>query len=311
MNRREVALALGEAFAIIVGVFVSSAVLLGFLPRMAASLPFSLSAEGWANLGMVVTLAVVATIHVHQYLQDKRSAIQKDAKETPRISLLRISPMGIATAALAVLIIGWLGMEVRSLHRDLVQVHSEQQELVLTVRSLKARGGELESNLEEQQGITALFQSQLVEREERIVALEHQVDEMREPLAMAVEAAPRAVVASMVLSSVRAETPTLELPDTAAFVELYVNLEGDDDYASFRVTLTTAAGAHLWASAGTADHWTGTGLSIRESEWGDELVVKLQARLLAEGSYTLALEGRDATGTIHALDSYRFSVIRS
>lgn len=197
----------------------------------------------------------------------------------------------LAASILLVITLGFLGrqyLKVDSYQQRLDEVEQDLREKDDLVTGYQTRERELEDEVMRRQSEATILQSQLAEREERIAGLER-------------EAAIPPPEPSMMLLVERTGDRTLALPEAAEFVVLYVDLEVDNDYPSYRATLKTKAGAHLWTSSD---------LPVRVSKWGSEAVARIPAGLLDEDDYELTLEGRAADGVVHVLYSYKFDVDR-
>jgi len=116
--------------------------------------------------------------------------------------------------------------------------------------------------------------------------------------ATAVVQAP--VATSVVLLSVPrgegAEPATVERGAAGSWLALAVDVGGDPRFATFRVTITTAAGEVLWQHGGLRPNVLET------------LMITVPGSYLASGSYRLTLDGERPGGGVETLASYPFRV---
>ncbi|MFN7928450.1 MAG: hypothetical protein U0Y68_10970 [Blastocatellia bacterium] len=89
----------------------------------------------------------------------------------------------------------------------------------------------------------------------------------------------------------------LTLPSTAQTVQLQIGLERSDDYASYRVQISTLQGAPIWTRA-------------RLQPRGLALSLTLPSRLLRDGPYEITLQGVTNTQQTEDVRFYYFNVVK-
>ncbi len=217
-------------------------------------------------------------------------------------------PLRLAVAANILLALGlaWLAAQTVNLKGQVRELASQRLDAVEGRESLAGQTEDLSRQLTEKQEraieldrMVKLQAEELTRKGEEIAALQGDLAHRA-----STRSSSQPLVASILLSmAVRSagDSTQLAIPAAADQVELQVDLDGDDAYDDFRVTLRTRTGAQVWGRKG---------VEAVSTEWGSELVLRLPAALLKAGSYELAVEGLAASGDVLPVGFYGFTVAR-
>jgi hypothetical protein len=201
-------------------------------------------------------------------------------RPAPRLAL-RFS---LAAAALLAVAAGWLLARNLDLNHRLDRVAGEQRALSAERDSLARHGDALAGALASAQARASDLDQRLAEANETPPA----------------HAAPLAV--SFVLSAaVRSAGPVRELalPAAAVWVNLDVDLGGEETARAFLAVLTGPTGAEAWSQAGLPPTAGGTRVALR-----------LPAAVLAPGHYALRVSAAPAGAQPELVGAYEFRIVR-
>ncbi|MCH9647205.1 MAG: hypothetical protein K0U98_03135 [Deltaproteobacteria bacterium] len=214
--------------------------------------------------------------------------------------------LAVAANILLALGLAWLAAQTLNLKGQVRELASQRLDAMEGRESLSDQAQDLSRRLAEGQERAVELDQMVKTQAEELTRKGEQIAALQGDLARrtSTRSSAQPLVASILLSiGVRSEggSAQLEIPAAADQVELQVDLEGDDAYDDFRVTLRTGAGAQVWGRKG---------VEAVATEWGSELLLKLPAELLKPGRYELAVEGLAASGDVLPVGFYGFSVVR-
>jgi hypothetical protein len=194
-------------------------------------------------------------------------------------------------AAVLVLALGglWLALETRRLHAEVAQARAEreaaerqQQGLEQQTAQHRARNDELAAQLEREQAERKRLQEELAQSPAR----------------------PSAFLSFVLVPGlVRGtdEPAKLIIPRAAQEIRLQLDLNGDDQYRSFRAEARTARGNLVWSQ---------DGLMARTTDAGKAVFLNLPASVLTNGEYELTLKGILSQGKLEDVGYYYFAVLK-
>jgi hypothetical protein len=115
---------------------------------------------------------------------------------------------------------------------------------------------------------------------------------------------PSQTILSLVLTPglVRDDKPRrLLVPPAADLLRLQLDLKKKGEHQSYRVALRTAEGNELWSQDRPRAKATASGHAV---------ILKLPAKLLAEGDYELTLKGLTASREFEDIGDYYFTIVK-
>ncbi|MBI3950501.1 MAG: hypothetical protein HY314_08615 [Acidobacteria bacterium] len=191
-------------------------------------------------------------------------------------------------AVMLVVVVGsaWLIVETMQLRTQLARLRAERQ-------ALQRQEQELQQQVAQQRAHGEQVAEQLHREQQEREQLEQEIAELQpsQPPIVSFELSPH-------LTRESGERAKLAIPRGARSVRIRLSLEEGDEYPSYRAVLSDAEEKEIW-------RWD----RLQPTNRGTAVVVRLPARLLTAGDYTLTLMGVTAGGE-EIVNYYDFGVMK-